>query len=118
MWECQSRGRDQMIKQRVNQVPCSLRRKFCAKNLLCDREAMSEIEDNHHEFIRFYTHMNLGRPREVPDEISRVADLLPMYFNKGLPNMFASKSSSLKLSSKHNPTGICNNVGDCVSHLS
>jgi hypothetical protein len=43
-----------MIKQRVDQMACSLRGKFCAKNLLCDREAMSEIEDNHDEFIRFY----------------------------------------------------------------
>ena len=106
-----------MVKQRMNQMACSLRGKLCAEYLLCDSEAMSEIEDNHHEFIRFYTHMNLGRSREVPDEISRVADLLPMYFNKGLPNMFVSKGSSLKLSSKHDPIGICNNVGDCVSHL-
>src|ERR1700679_1135149 len=69
MWECQSRRRYQMIKQRMNQVPCSLRGKFCAKNLLCDREAMSKIEDNHDEFIRFYFQTNLGRSREVPDEI-------------------------------------------------
>jgi hypothetical protein len=45
MWECQSRRRNEMIKQRVNQVPCSPRGKFCAKNLLCDREAMSEIKE-------------------------------------------------------------------------
>src|SRR5580692_2043683 len=99
-------------------MPCSLRGKFCAKNLMCDSEAMSKIEDNHDEFIRFYFQTNLGRSPEVSDEISRVADLLPMYFNKDLPNTFVSNSSGLKLGSKHHPIGICNDVGDCVSHLS
>jgi hypothetical protein len=74
-----------MIEQRMNQMARSLRRELCAKNLLCDREAMTQVENDHDEFIRFYAHMNVGRSREVPDETSRVADLLPMYFNKGLP---------------------------------
>src|ERR1700679_3471374 len=113
-----SRSRDQMIEQRVNQVPRSLRGKFCAKNLLCDREPMSEIEDNHDEFIWLYFQTNLGRSCELPDEISPVADLLPMYFDEGLSHTFVSKSARLKLGSKHNPIGVCNEVGDCVPHLS
>ena len=75
VWECQLRRRYQMIKQKMEQMACPLLGELCAKNLLGDREAMSMIQDNHHEFVRFYTHMNLGRSREVSDEISRVANL-------------------------------------------
>src|SRR5258708_21843474 len=113
-----SRRRYQVIKQRMNQMACSLRGKLCAKNLLCDREAMSQIEDKHDEFIRFYTQMNLGRSCEVPDKVSSVADLLPMHFNEGFSDTFVSKSSSFKLSPKHNPVGVRNEVGNCVPHLS
>src|ERR1700733_1420558 len=107
-----------MIEERMNQMPCSLRGEFCAKNLLCDRESMSEIENNHDELIWPQSHVNIGRSREIPDKVSSVADLLPMHLNKSLPNAFVSKSSSFKLSSKHDPIGICNDVCDCVSHLS
>jgi hypothetical protein len=48
-----SRRRDQMVEQRMDQMACSLRGKLCAENLLCDREPMSEIENNHDEFIWF-----------------------------------------------------------------
>jgi hypothetical protein len=41
-----------MIKQRMDQMACSLR-ESSAKNLLCDREAMTQIENDHDEFIRF-----------------------------------------------------------------
>jgi hypothetical protein len=64
-----------MIKQKIEQMACPLLGELCAKILLSDREAMSMIQDNHHEFVRFYTDMNLGRSREVSDEISRVANL-------------------------------------------
>src|SRR5258708_36521158 len=107
-----------MVKQRMNQMTCSLRGKLCAKNLLCDREFMSQIEDNHNELIRFYTHMNLGRSYEVPHKVSSVADLFAMHFDKGLSNTFVPKSSSFKLSSKHNPIGVRNFVGNGVPHLS
>jgi hypothetical protein len=36
-----------MIKQRMDQMPRSLRESSAPKKLLCDREAMSEIENNH-----------------------------------------------------------------------
>jgi hypothetical protein len=48
-----SRRPDEMIEQRMNQMACSLRGKLCAEYLLCDSEAMSEIENNHDEFIWF-----------------------------------------------------------------
>ena len=107
-----------MVKQRVNQMACSLRGELCAKNLLCDCEAMRQIENYHDEFTRFYTQMNLGRSCEAPHKVSSVADLLAMHFDKGLSNTFVSKSSSFKLSSKHDPIAICNDVGDRVPHLS
>jgi hypothetical protein len=96
----------------MNQMARSVRGKLCAKNLLCDRESMSQIEDNHHEFIRFYSQMNLGRSCEVPDKVSSVADLFAMHFDKGLSNTFVSKSSSFKLSSKHNPIGVGNEAAE------
>ena len=68
---------------------------------------MAQIENNHDEFIRFYTQTNLGRSCEVPDKVSTVADLFSMHFDEGLSNTFVSKSSSFKLSSKDNPVGIC-----------
>ena len=106
-----------MVKQRMNQMTCSLRGKLCSKNLLCDRESMSQIEDNHNELIRFYTHMNLGRSCEVPDKVSTVADLFSMHLDESPSNTFVSKSSGFKLSSKHNPIGVRNEVGNRVPHL-
>jgi hypothetical protein len=87
-----------MIKQRMNQMACSLRGKLCAKNLLCDREAMRQIEDNNDEFIRFYTQMNLGRSCETPDKVSSVADLFSIRCNERTP--IRSKENLHGLSSR------------------
>ena len=107
-----------MVKQRMNQMTCSFRGKLRAQNLLCYCEAMAQVENNHDEFIRFYTHMNLGRSCEVPDKVSTVADLFSMHLDESPSNSFISKSSGFKLSSKDNPIGVCIEVGDCLPHPS
>ena len=46
------RGRDQMIKQRLDQAAGALLRELCAKDSLGYCQTMSEIDDNRDEIIR------------------------------------------------------------------
>src|ERR1700732_2472979 len=96
-------GRYQMIKQRLNEVACALLREFCAKDSLGDCQTMSEIDDNRDEIIRLQFRSDLRRSQEVPDKVNSVPKLLPMHFNKTLPDTFASKSSDFEFSAKDDP---------------
>jgi hypothetical protein len=106
-----------MIKQRLNQAACALLREFCAKDSLGDCETMSEIDDNRDEFIRLQSRSDFRRSQEVPDKLTSVAKLLPMHFNKALPDTFASESPDLEFSTKHDPIMVCHQLGNGVPHL-
>ena len=90
-----------MIKQRLNQAARALLREFWAKDSLWNCETMSEIDDNGDEVIRLQFRGDFRRSQEVPDKFTSVAKLLPMHFHKALPDTFASKSSDLEFSTKH-----------------
>src|SRR5580698_4643313 len=75
---------------------------------------MSEIDDNCDEIIRRQTRSDIRRSQEIPDKLASVVKLLPMHFNEALPDAFASKSSDLEFSAKHNPIMVCHQVGDGV----
>ena len=107
-----------MIKQRLNQTACALLRKFCAKDSLGDCQTVSEIDVHRDEIIWLQFRSDFRRPQEVPDKLTSVAKLLPMNFNKTLPDMFASKSSDLEFSAKHDPIMVRHQVGDGVPHFS
>src|SRR3979411_2951399 len=106
-----------MIKQRLNQAARALLREFLAKDSLGDCQTMSEIDDNRDEIIRLQFRSDFRRPQEVPDKLPSVAKLLPMHFNKALPDTFASKSSDLEFSTKHNPIMVRHQVGNGVPHF-
>ena len=96
-------GRYQMIKQRLNQAARALLGEFWAKDSLGDCQTMSEIDDNRDEIIRLQFRNDFRRSHEVPDKVASVAKLLPMHFDKALPDTFASKSSDLEFSTEHDP---------------
>ena len=106
-----------MIKQRLNQAACALLREFCAKDSLGDCQTMSEIDDNRNEIIRLQSRSDFRRSQEVPDKLTSVAKLLPMHFNKALPDTFASKSSDLEFSTKHGPIVVRHQVGNGIPHF-
>ena len=92
-----------MIKQRLNQAARALLRKFCAEDSLGDCQTMSEIDDNRNELIRLQFRSDFGRSQKISDKLTSVAKLLSMHFNEALPDTFASKSSDLEFSAKHDP---------------
>jgi len=110
-------GRDQMIKQRLDQGARALLREFCAKDSLVDCQTMSKIEDNRDEILRLQARSDFRRPQKIPDKLTSVAKLLPMHFNKALPDTFAPKSSDLEFSAKHDPIMVRHQVGDGVPHF-
>jgi hypothetical protein len=79
---------------------------------------MSEVDDNGDEIIRLQSRSDFGRSQEVPDDLTSIANLLPMHFNKALPDTFASKSCGLELSTKHDPIMVRKQVGNGVPHFS
>jgi hypothetical protein len=85
-------ARYQMIKPRLNQATRALLREFCAKDSLGDCQAMSEIDDNRDEIIRLQSRSDFRRSHEISDKLTTVANLLPMYFNKALPDTFVASS--------------------------
>ena len=107
-----------MVKQRLNQAAHTLLREFRAKDSLGDCQTMSEVDDNRDEIIRLQSRSDFRRSQEVPDELTSIANLLPMHFNKALPDTFASKSCSLELSTKHDPIMVRIQVGNGVPHFS
>jgi hypothetical protein len=113
-----SYGRCQMIKQRLNQAARALLREFWAEDSLGDCQTVSKVDHNRDELIRLQSRGDFRRPQEVPDEVTSVANLLPMHFNKALPDTFASKSSNLEFSTKHDPIMVRHQVGDGVPHSS
>src|SRR5580704_1641273 len=110
-------GRYQMIKQRLNEVARALLREFCAKDSLGDCQTTSAIGDNRDEIIRLQFRSDFRRPQEVPDKLTSVAKLLPMYFNKALPDTFASKSADLEFGTEHDPIMVSHQVGNGVPHF-
>ena len=106
-----------MIKQRLNQTACVLLREFWSKDSLGDRQTMSEIDDNRDEVIRLQFRSDFRRPQEVPDKLTSVAKLLPMHFNKAVPDTVASKSSDLEFSTKHDPIMVRHQVGNGITHF-
>ena len=106
-----------MIKQRLNEIARALLREFCAKDSLGDCQTMSEIGDNRDEIIRLQFRSDFRRPQEVPDKLTSVAKLLPMYFNKALPDTFASKSADLEFGTEHDPIMVSHQVGNGVPHF-
>jgi hypothetical protein len=110
-------GRYQVIKQRLNEAPRALLREFCAKDPLGDCQTMSEIDDNRDEIIRLQFRSDFRKPQEVPDKLTSVAKLLPMHFNKALPDTFASKSADLEFGTEHNPIVVSHQISDSVPHF-
>jgi len=53
----------------------------------------------------------------VFDKLTSVAKLLPMHFNKALPDTFASKGSNLEFSTKYDPIMVRHQVGNGVPHF-
>ena len=78
---------------------------------------MSEIDNNRDEIIRFQFRKDFRSLHEFSDQITSVAKLLPRYFNKALPDMFASTSSDLEFSTEHDPTMVRHRLGDGVPHF-
>src|SRR6476661_6769708 len=78
---------------------------------------MSEIDDNRDEIIRLQSRSDFRRSHEIPDKLTSVAKLLPMHFNKALPDTFVAKRSRLKFSAKDDPIMVSKQVGDGVPHL-
>ena len=106
-----------MIKQRLNQAARALLREFWAKDSLGDCQTVSEIDDNRDEVIRLQFRSDFRGSQEVPDKLTSVAKLLPMHFDKALPDTFAPKSSDLELSTEHDPIMIRHQVGNGVPHF-
>src|ERR1700742_3843678 len=78
---------------------------------------MREIDDNGDEFVWFQFRSDFRRSQEIPDKISSVANLLPMYFHKALPDTFVAKRSGFEFSAKHDPIMVSKQVGDGVPHF-
>jgi hypothetical protein len=106
-----------MIKQRLNQAARALLREFWAEDSLGDCQTVSKVDHNRDELIRLQSRGDFRRPQEVPDEVTSVANLLPMHFNKALPDTFASKSSDFEFSAKHDPIMVRHEVGNAVPHF-
>src|ERR1700722_10229853 len=106
-----------MIKQRLNQVARALLRKFRAEDSLGDCQTVSEIDDDRDEVFRLQFRSDFRKSQEVLDKLTSVAKLLPMHFDKALPDTFASKSSDLEFSTKHDPIMVRHQVGNGVPHF-
>ena len=98
-------------------MACAFGRQLRAKDLLGDRQPMSEINHDHDEFAWLELHMDIGRPCQIPKELTPVSNLLPMHLDKTLSNTLASKSSGLKFSAKDDPVTVRDQVRDRIPHF-